>query len=401
MTKKPSHDSIEDRSPTGAESAGSARPTAFPHPGQSQPKHPSEPRVWVVMGYRAGERTQVVALAQALGWPFEVKELAHTPIDFVPGLLRGKSLAGIARRDRSELAPPWPDLVISAGMRNEPISRWIKQQSGGTTKLVHIGRPWARLEHFDLVVTTPQYRLPQRPNVLENLCTLHSVSETTLSLAAKTLAPRLVDYPRPYVGVIVGGNSGPYTLGPRNAQRLADAVNQMLAEHGGTALVSTSSRTSRRAADALAGALTAPTYFYRWGNTFQDNPYLGILALADRLIVTSDSVSMLSEAVATGKPVHIFDLEVGSEDRPIDEPGHFPHRRRNAHDFRLGALLYRLLMRTGPQRLSRDLTLFHRGLTNQGLAQWIGQNAAPRATSAPDDLARAVRRVHELLARSH
>jgi mitochondrial fission protein ELM1 len=353
------------------------------------------------MGYRAGEQTQVVALAQALGWPFEIKELTHTRIDFVPGLLRRKSLSGIKRGDRSELSPPWPDLIISAGMRNEPICRWIKQASGGMTKLVHIGRPWAPLEYFDLVVTTPQYRLPQRPNVLENLRTLHSVSETTLSPAAKTLAPRLVGYPCPYLGVIVGGNSGPYTFGPHNAHRLALAVNRMVAEHGGTALVSTSSRTSRRAADALADALTVPTYFYRWGDTVQDNPYLGILALADRLIVTSDSVSMLSEAVATGKPVYIFDLAVRREDRKVDQARHFPYRSRYFHDFRLGALLYRLLMHTGPRRLSRDLTLFHRGLTNQGLAQWIGQNTTQRTTSPPDDLARAVRRVRQLLATSH
>jgi mitochondrial fission protein ELM1 len=37
-----------------------------------------------------------------------------------------------------------------------------------------------------------------------------------------------------------------------------------------------------------------------------DNPYLGILALADRLVVTGDSVSMVSEALATPHPVEVF-----------------------------------------------------------------------------------------------
>jgi mitochondrial fission protein ELM1 len=350
------------------------------------------------MGYRAGERTQVVALAQALGWRFEIKELTHTPIDFIPGLLRRKSLSGIVRSDRSQLAPPWPDLVISAGMRNEPICRWIKQQSGGSTKLVHIGRPWARLEHFDLVVTTPQYRLPQRPNILQNLGTLHSVSEATLSLAAEALAPRLADYRRPYVGVIVGGNSGHYTLGPHNAQRLGNAVNRVLAEHGGTALVTTSSRTPPRAAAALADALNVPSYFYRWGSEQEDNPYLGILALADCLIVTSDSVSMLSEAVATGKPVYIFDLDVRSEARRTRESSQSAQRNRHSNDFRMGALLYRVLMLTAPKRLTRDLGLFHQGLTDRQYAQWLGQESAPGSPTTPDDIANAVHRVRQLLA---
>ena len=37
-----------------------------------------------------------------------------------------------------------------------------------------------------------------------------------------------------------------------------------------------------------------------------DNPYLGVLALADRLVVTGDSVSMVSEALATPHPVEVF-----------------------------------------------------------------------------------------------
>ena len=40
-----------------------------------------------------------------------------------------------------------------------------------------------------------------------------------------------------------------------------------------------------------------------------DNPYFGYLALADVIIVTCDSVSMISEACSTGKPVYLVALE--------------------------------------------------------------------------------------------
>jgi len=44
----------------------------------------------------------------------------------------------------------------------------------------------------------------------------------------------------------------------------------------------------------------------------RENPYFAYLALADAFLVTADSVSMISEAAATGKPVHILDLDGGN-----------------------------------------------------------------------------------------
>ncbi|MGD8497945.1 MAG: mitochondrial fission ELM1 family protein [Chromatiales bacterium] len=345
------------------------------------------PRVWVIMGYRAGERTQTLALAEALGLPFELKRPRHSRYDFVPGLLRRESLLGVRRCDRAELAPPWPDLVISAGMRNEPICRWIKQQSRGSTRLVHIGRPWARIEHFDLVITTPQYRLPRRPNVLQNLGTLHSVTPATLAEAGAVWRPRFADLPRPHMAVIVGGNSGPYTFGPRTAARLGRRIGEITRLQGGSALVTTSSRTTAKATASLRETLRCPHYFYEWSPTADENPYLGILADADEIVVTSDSVSMLSEATATQKPVYMFDLGMD----------HTPATARGEADLRLGAWLYRLLMRFAHPRLSRDLGLFHQALIDSGRASWLEQRAAPASNQPSTDRDRAVVAVMELL----
>ncbi len=340
----------------------------------------SAPRVWVVSGYRAGERTQMLALAEALGWPFVVKDLRLRAWDFIPGLLRISSLAGIDRRRSSPLAPPWPDLVISAGMRNEPVARWIRDRTGGRCRLVHVGRPWAAYEHFDLVVTTPQYRLPERDNILQNTGTMHGVNPASLAAAADRWAPEFIHLPRPYTGLLVGGDSGPYTLGPRTAARLGAEASEQVRRAGGSLLVTTSARTSITAADALAAAIDCPGYFYRWTPDPTLNPYLGILAVADELIVTNDSVSMLSEAVATGKPVRMFDLGPGSDT-----------------DFRLGALIYRWLMRHGHHRLTRDLDLFHRRLIENGQAVWMGAPSGDAAKRCLDDLGCAVARIKLLM----
>jgi hypothetical protein len=335
--------------------------------------------VWVIAGYRAGERSQILGLADALGWPYEVKTLRHRPWDWLPGLSRRVSLAGIEAASQVQLGPPWPDLVIFAGMRHEPVARWIRARSGGRTRLVQIGRPWVHYRELDLVITTPQYRLPERDDVLHNLGTLHRVTPATLAAAGETWAPRFATLPPPRIGVIVGGHSGPYTLGPKAAARLGRLATRRARVAGGSLLITTSSRTPDAAAEALLDAVDCPFYAYRFGVDTGENPYLGILAEARDLIVTSDSVAMLSEAIATGKPVSIFDL--GGPDG----------------DERLAGSVYGWLMRHGHRRLTRDLGLVHDALIDSGRAAWLHAGEPPGNPPPLSDLDRSVARVRQLL----
>ena len=350
--------------------------------------HASTPRVWLVTGYRAGERSQIVALAEGLGWPFELKSLSYRKTEFRTSLLRGSDLRGIRLADSSPLQAPWPDLVISAGMRNEPVGRWIRAQSGGRTRLVHIGRPWADPSRFDLVITTPQYRLPERDNVLQNAMPLHRVTEERLAEAATALRPRVAHLPGPYTGIILGGNSGPYTLGPEAAACIAQHANRRVRETNGALLISTSARTSQRALQALQRHIDVPHYLYHWQPDDSDNPYFGILGLSEELIVTADSISMLGEACATGKPVYM--AELGGYGYPMRDDHPLPV------DFRFTALTYSWLMRFGPQRLSRDLRLVHKQLLAEGRVVWLGGAFTARPETGLSDLERAVQRVRDL-----
>ena len=119
-----------------------------------------------------------MALAEGLGLPFTVKQLAWRPVDLLRAPPFAATLAGLEPEAAASLKAPWPTLVLSAGCENEPVARWIRQASGGRTRIVHVGRPWGPLDGYDLVVTTPQYRLPERPNVLQNEAPLHRVTAT-------------------------------------------------------------------------------------------------------------------------------------------------------------------------------------------------------------------------------
>ncbi len=315
--------------------------------------------VWCLLGRKAGDNTQVLALADELGCGYEEKHIRARPWELLVHLGRGASLAGIDRGASTVLQAPWPDLVISAGRRNEPVARWIKQQSGGRTALVHMGRPWARLDQWDLVVTTPQYFLPSRHNILHNSLPLHRLRREQLVEAGAALRPQLRDLPRPWIAVLVGGDSGRFVLTTAKGERLGALANALAAACGGSLLVTDSPRTPVPAADALQSGLTVPNYCYRWGGTGV-NPYRGLLALADAFVVTGESMSMLGEASAMGRPLFIFDVGDGPQ-----------AWWRLAHSYRYKPLSHRLAMALGPVRMRREIGNIQTALVAGGMARWL------------------------------
>ena len=362
-------------------------------------EHP--PRVWLMMGRKAGDNAQITALAEALGWPYEIKHLVFRRTELITNILAGPTLTGVIRDQSSPLVPPWPDLMISAGRRNEPACRWVQVQAPGA-RLVHVGRPWAPLECFDLIVTTPQYRLPESPNVLQNTAPLHRVTEARLAEAARSWALRLAHLPQPYVAVVVGGDAGPYVLDAEAGALLGRAASAHARKTGASLLVSSSARTPEPALAALAAALEAPADVFRWRRDAAENPYVGFLALAQSIIVTCESMSMLAEACATRKPVYMFDLDTGPDNHwPLLASllGETQERSwgRRLRRWKFRPLVYRTAMVTGPMRLTRDVRIIQRQLVADRRAVWLGQEF-PEGPAPPPmaDVGRAARAVRTL-----
>jgi len=256
----------------------------------------------VLLGHRHGDNRQLLAIADALGRPYRAVQL-----HFRRGA--GRVLARLfphrlTWRTDSPLEPPWPRAVLAAGRRSVPASLWIRRASGGTTRLIHVNRPWAPLAWFDLIVTTPQYALPERDNVLMNL--LPFVQPVAPEPLPASFAARAAALPRPWTAVLVGGNSRPFVLDETAATGLAAAINAELHRVGGSAWVLDSPRTPPGTLAALERGLEAPAQMVRWGR--DENCYAALLGLADRFIVTADSASMLAEALLTARPVTPFDL---------------------------------------------------------------------------------------------
>ncbi len=346
-------------------------------------KDPDAPLVWVLAGRKAGDNTQLLALAEALGWRYETKKIRNQPWELLSNLLCGATLAGVDGRRSDQLEAPWPDLVLTAGRRNEPVARWIRKQSGNKTRLVHVGRPWAPLSCFDLIITTPQYFLPDRPNVLTVDLPLHSQSRAELDQLATDWFRHFSDLPKPYWVVLLGGDSGPFVFTPAKAERLAHWLNNRLGETGGAVLVSNSARTPTTTYRTFLKTLTVPVHAYHWGS-HKENPYRGYLAVADHLVVTGESMSMLSEAAAAERPLYVFDLS----DTPAGDTAKTPASPwwTTLYNFRYKPLTHRLAMWLAPRRLRRDVSRIQEKLVADGVAVWAGQDAVAVAQSADTEV---------------
>lgn len=261
-----------------------------------------EPVIWVLQGHREGDNAQARELARRLGYGFVLKPLRYRPWHRLPNLLLGAGLATIDRARSAPLAPPWPGLVIGVGKRSVPVMRWIRRQTGGAARLVQLGRPRAPLAWFDLVVSTPQYGLPPAPNVVELPLPLAvPVAPPDADLAR--WSQRFSALPRPWTAILVGGARYPFRFGPSIVRQLVNFAGDDQA----SLLVSTSPRTPMPIVAELQSVAAGRSYVHRW-SAASDNSHQAILALADRFVVTSDSVSMMAEAAHTGKPVRVFDL---------------------------------------------------------------------------------------------
>lgn len=321
--------------------------------------------IWVLLGAKHGDNQQLLAIAEALNLPFRTIALQFNRLVRQAPVLLGASR--LSWHTDVPLEAPWPRALLAAGRKSVPAARWIRQQSGGRTRLIHVNRPWAPLAWFDLIVSTPQYALPERPNVLANLLPFVRVPKDAMPHAALPIESAAL--PRPWTGVLVGGKSRPFVLNDNGAADLAKTVNALVRKTGGSAWILGSPRTPSAAMQIVEQDLTVPSHVVRWGQG--ENLYGAVLDLVDSFVVTSDSASMLTDALLTGRPVTRFELPL--------EPD---LKWRIASAWRAAALhspgsmiarSFEAAVNIGLLSSVRDLGRLHRALNEAGLFSPDGQ----------------------------
>ncbi len=263
---------------------------------------------WTVTDGAVGMETQCAGLADALGLRALTKRVPRHPLQKLlkPHWLPPAVLVGTRGAAASQFGPPWPDVLISCGYTAAACSIAVKRVSRGRTVTIHIQHPRAPFELFDLLVV-PRHDRISGPNIITTQGAVHGINETKLKSGVLRFERKLRYLPRPLVAVLIGGHSRHYTFRTGDAERLARELLTFAAVHRAGLAVTVSPRTGAAAVEVLRQRLDSKPWVNFWDGS-GENPYLGYLGLADAIVVTADSISMISEACATGKPVYVASL---------------------------------------------------------------------------------------------
>jgi mitochondrial fission protein ELM1 len=269
-------------------------------------------RVWALTDHRKGTANQVLGVAKHTGYHVVEKQLTYTNVARLPNRLQLLfGMRGITKVSRASLTPPYPDVIISAGRRAAAVALLLKKQHPAL-KLVQIMSPELPLSSFDLVVLPAHDFPPEQANIIKMIGAPHCITDALLKEAASKHPLGHFTLAKPWTMICLGGNTsfGRFTL--QDVKKLIDDLKP-LAQEGGALLITASRRTphavfhmmlewTRQAYPDIEIKSYAP-------DSGGENPYYAWLAQADRIVISADSVSMISEAAFTLKPIYIFNPE--------------------------------------------------------------------------------------------
>ena len=292
----------------------------FPRSGKTTSTNGENSQIWVISDGTAGMRLQAIALGDAL-IAVDIKsqatladiiikppwQLRHLPrlIPFLPKTLLSSWLGPIADR----LSTDRPAIIITCGRRMAGTSIALNQLSkahAAGTRTIHIRDPRLPPHYFDILIV-PQHDSARGANVLTSMASLNRLDMSSVADAANQLSEKWRNLPAPRVAVLLGGVNRRYDISAIMAKDMASRLANFATKTGASLALIPSRRTPANLVTQLAAALGPSPHAIM--DQAENNPYPGILGLVDAVIVTSDSINMISEATITGLPILVAEWQ--------------------------------------------------------------------------------------------
>lgn len=263
---------------------------------------------WVLVDSRTGNNNQSLALARLLELDYKSKQLIYNFLGIFPNWLK---LGLLTLTNKSELlSDPLPDIVIAAGRRCAAIAAALKQ-SKPSLRIIQLMQPGMSYEPFDVIILPKHDDKPRAQYLPRTIFVSGAISYYPPAEQAgdkKYWLKKFSDLPAPRIGVLVGGVAKGCSFTVKHATEMMDQLIEVALSKQASLMISTSRRTPKDVLEYIKERLTkfSGRYFLNDISAQIENPFRGILTVADYLVVTGDSVSMCSEAAEMGKPLYIF-----------------------------------------------------------------------------------------------
>ena len=265
-------------------------------------------QLWTLTDGHAGNRRQAEALAGALGLGPAQDWLLQPRLPW--SVSAPRNFAGAQHAFGTDFAAALehpPRLAIGCGRQAALATRLLRACG---SKAVQVLDPRIDTRHWDLVIA-PGHDGLRGDNVISSMGSLNPVDDLWLA-RARLDSPQLATLPSPHTVLLVGGPTRHAALGDAGFLTLLRDLRARARSEGGSFSAVASRRTPARWRDAMVeDDPSLPGV--RWRDERDGpNPYASLLARADRLVCTPDSVNMLSEAAATLAPVFVWSTGIAS-----------------------------------------------------------------------------------------
>ena len=260
---------------------------------------------WIISDGTIGMELQCKALAESLNLKYQIKHISPSPIltalpqfGAIPLLWKNKYYT-------KEFYPPFPKVSITCGRRHAGFAIALKRMSKGKVSTIHIQDPRINPGFFDHLVI-PEHDPSRGKNIVISKGSLTKINKNKLEAEAKRFLGLVNHLPQRRIAINIGGSSKGVEIDKASAEKIVDNLTLLAKKYDCGLMVTTSRRTDEKIKYQLRKLNEKQNVLVYEG--IGPNPYIGFLGLAETIIVTSDSINMISEACSTGKPVYIIAL---------------------------------------------------------------------------------------------
>ncbi len=275
--------------------------------------------VWALTDDRIGSNNQSIAIAEKLSRYYIIKKIVYNSLIELPNFIRRNSLLGVDKNESDNIDTDLPDVVVLAGRRLSSVALNIKKRNNNRTFIINIMNPDLPFDKFDLILLPKHDNVSQKlinkGNIIETNGSVNRINSIRIKQETEKWKDFFKNYNKPLVSLIIGGDTKNYKFNPKEFGEMVGNLSGIVNRLGGTLLITTSRRTSNECLNQIRQKLDCDYYLYDWRletdsdnllKTNLGNPYYAFLGLSDFLIVTGDSMSMISEACSTGKPTYVY-----------------------------------------------------------------------------------------------
>ena len=249
-----------------------------------------------------GMISQVEGLAKALNTDFSHKIIRlNFPWNLIPPKFTLTS--ELILKDRIYITEETtPDLIISCG-RKSVVPSILLRKKNPKIFTIHIQDPKVSIKNFDIIIT-PEHDNLKGDNVYSSKGAIHYITETEIEKAKPYLMGKINS--QKVVSLILGGPNKYYSFDDSQLIKIFNKIKSNFVSEGYKVIIIPSMRTPKASIELAKKEMNSCAHIV---NSVDKQAYLSAYALANYVVVTCDSTSMISEAATSGKPIFVAHMK--------------------------------------------------------------------------------------------